>query len=88
VERLISADSHVKTTHEEVKKHLAAKYHDEYDAAVAAQGQHEKELMAGARTTRLEFNHEAWSGSRTWIATELTLRCCTARSAPFGISTG
>jgi predicted TIM-barrel fold metal-dependent hydrolase len=34
-ERLISADSHVRVAHEQVKQHLAAKYHDAYDAAVA-----------------------------------------------------
>src|SRR5947209_1627416 len=34
-ERLISADSHVKVSHEQVKSHLAAQYHEPYDAAVA-----------------------------------------------------
>lgn len=61
MERLISVDSHVKTTHEDVKKHLASKYHDEYDSAVATQTQHEKQLMAGGvRSARMEFKHEAW----------------------------
>jgi predicted TIM-barrel fold metal-dependent hydrolase len=35
-ERLISADSHVKVSHEQIKAHLAAKYHAAYDEAVAA----------------------------------------------------
>jgi predicted TIM-barrel fold metal-dependent hydrolase len=35
-ERLISADSHVKMTHEQVKAHLAAAHHDAYDAAAGA----------------------------------------------------
>jgi len=35
-ERLISADSHVKMTHEQVKQHLAPAHHDAYDAAAGA----------------------------------------------------
>jgi predicted TIM-barrel fold metal-dependent hydrolase len=35
-ERLISADSHVAVTHDQVKSHLAAKFHSDYDEAVAA----------------------------------------------------
>jgi uncharacterized protein len=31
--RLISADSHVNLSHEQIKGHLAARYHDDYDAA-------------------------------------------------------
>ncbi|MBV8951551.1 MAG: amidohydrolase [Actinobacteria bacterium] len=34
-ERLISADSHVRLSHEQVKAHLAARFHAEYDRAVA-----------------------------------------------------
>ena len=34
-ERLISSDSHVNLTHDVVKGHLAAEFHDPYDAAVA-----------------------------------------------------
>src|SRR5438874_3141888 len=33
--RLISSDSHVTVTHDQVKSHLATKFHEEYDAAVA-----------------------------------------------------
>jgi predicted TIM-barrel fold metal-dependent hydrolase len=33
-ERLISADSHVATSHDAVKRHLATKYHDAYDNAM------------------------------------------------------
>src|SRR5690242_19085675 len=35
-ERLISADSHVKRTHEQVKEHLASAHHAAYDAAAGA----------------------------------------------------
>ena len=35
-ERLISADSHVAITHEQVRAHLARAFHADYDAAVAA----------------------------------------------------
>jgi len=35
-ERLVSADSHVHVRHEQVKEHLASRYHDDYDAAVQA----------------------------------------------------
>jgi predicted TIM-barrel fold metal-dependent hydrolase len=35
-ERLISADSHVKMSHEQVKRHLAPTLHDAYDAAANA----------------------------------------------------
>jgi predicted TIM-barrel fold metal-dependent hydrolase len=35
-ERLISADSHVKMSHEQVRQHLAREHHDAYDAASGA----------------------------------------------------
>jgi predicted TIM-barrel fold metal-dependent hydrolase len=35
-ERLISADSHVRVTHEQIKANLASKYHQPYDDALAA----------------------------------------------------
>src|SRR5690242_942574 len=37
-ERLVSADSHVRLTHDAVKRRLATKFHDDYDAAVATVG--------------------------------------------------
>ena len=37
-ERLISTDSHVTVTHDAVKAHLATKFHEGYDAAVAQMG--------------------------------------------------
>lgn len=37
-ERIVSADSHVTVTHDAVKSHLATKFHDGYDAAVAQMG--------------------------------------------------
>jgi predicted TIM-barrel fold metal-dependent hydrolase len=36
LERLISADSHVAVSHDQIKAHLATKFHDDYDSAVAA----------------------------------------------------
>src|ERR1700735_1667568 len=35
-ERLISADSHVAITHDQVRAHLASAFHPDYDEAVAA----------------------------------------------------
>ena len=35
-ERLISADSHVKMSHDQVKTHLASKFHQAYDEASGA----------------------------------------------------
>lgn len=35
-ERLISSDDHVDVSHAEVKRHLAQKFHDDYDEAIAA----------------------------------------------------
>jgi predicted TIM-barrel fold metal-dependent hydrolase len=60
-ERLISSDSHVQTTHDAVKQHLAGKFHNEYDAVVNAEQRamaekFGKERMAMARM----FTHEAW----------------------------
>jgi uncharacterized protein len=34
LERLISSDDHVDLSHEDVKKHLASEFHDDYDTAV------------------------------------------------------
>jgi predicted TIM-barrel fold metal-dependent hydrolase len=36
LERLISADSHVAVSHDQIKSHLAKKFHNDYDTAVAA----------------------------------------------------
>jgi predicted TIM-barrel fold metal-dependent hydrolase len=44
-ELLISADSHVAITHDQVKENLATKFHSDYDAAVAA---FTKSMSAGA----------------------------------------
>ena len=35
-ERLISADDHVDLSHDRVKEHLASRFHDDYDAGIAA----------------------------------------------------
>ena len=42
--RLISADSHVSVQHDQVKAHLASKYHDAYDDALT-----KKEMLGVAR---------------------------------------
>lgn len=44
-ERLISSDSHVRVSHEQVKEHLASRYRDSYDAAVAS---FEQRMSGGA----------------------------------------
>ena len=44
-ERLISSDDHADLSHENVKKHLAAKFHGDYDDAVASFG---KSVMSTA----------------------------------------
>lgn len=44
-ERLISADSHVRVSHDQIKQNLAEKYHGSYDAAVAG---FEQRMRAGA----------------------------------------
>ena len=35
-ERIISADSHVKVEHDQIKANLATRYHESYDEAVTA----------------------------------------------------
>lgn len=60
-ERLVSSDSHVATTHDQVKQRLAKKFHEEYDSVIAAEQRavaekFGKERLALARM----FTHEAW----------------------------
>src|SRR5688572_25990041 len=50
IDRLISSDSHVTVTHEQVKSHLATKFHPDYDAAVA---EWEKNLYGGMGAGRV-----------------------------------
>jgi predicted TIM-barrel fold metal-dependent hydrolase len=52
-ERLISADDHVDLNHDQVKKHLAARYHDPYDQALA-------EFRAAMKATVANDANERW----------------------------
>ena len=60
-ERVISSDSHVNVRHEQVKEHLASKFHDDYNAAlmeygrVVFGGNAAKANQAGA-----EIQHASW----------------------------
>ena len=60
-ERVISSDSHVNVRHDQVKAHLATKFHDDYDAAlmeygrVVFGGNAAKANQAGA-----EIQHASW----------------------------
>ena len=60
-ERVISSDSHVNVRHDQVKEHLATKFHDDYDAAlmeygrVVFGGNAAKANQAGA-----EIQHASW----------------------------
>jgi predicted TIM-barrel fold metal-dependent hydrolase len=47
---LISADSHVTVTHDDVKKHLSPKFYEAYDAAVAQMGGGGTAIRAGQNT--------------------------------------
>ena len=44
-DRIISADSHISLSHDQVKEHLASKHHDAYDNAV---GQFAESMSMGA----------------------------------------
>jgi predicted TIM-barrel fold metal-dependent hydrolase len=57
-ELLISADGHALVEHEQVKTHLAKKYHEAYDEAANA--------YAARATTRTVSNNQAWKSDR-WI---------------------
>jgi len=62
-ERVISADSHVTLTHDQVKAHLAPKFHEVYDDAMAAFEQRMfKESPSGKanRETMVQYSHPAW----------------------------
>jgi uncharacterized protein len=50
-ETLISSDSHVNITHDQVKEHLRPKLHGAYDDAVAGFGARMAKMMSGGRTT-------------------------------------
>src|SRR5262245_40149855 len=94
IERLISADSHVTVTHDQVKARLATKHHDDYDAAVA-------QLMGGMRPQGdqtgmpTQFKFSAMGRPGTFDPHErlkdmdqvLHQRSSTAKSAPSAIST-
>jgi len=66
-ELLISSDGHAKVSHEQVKEHLAKKYHEAYDTAVA---NFSREMMR-ARTAQ---NNAAWETSRRVTESENSFR--------------
>src|SRR5437899_167291 len=59
--RIISSDSHVSVQHDDVKAHLASKFHDEYDTALA---QAYREMLGGnaakANAGGTEIKHASW----------------------------
>jgi len=61
-ERLISSDSHVNVTQDQVKAHLASKYHAEYDAAVEEFTHRVLSKGSGKanRAKMIEYDHPAW----------------------------
>jgi uncharacterized protein len=61
VQRVISSDSHVNVQHDQVKAHLASKYHDDYDAALA---EAQRTMLGGnaakANAAGIEIKHPSW----------------------------
>src|SRR3954453_18212493 len=59
--RIISSDSHVSVQHDDVKAHLASRFHDDYDAALA---QAFREMLGGnaakANAGGTEIKHASW----------------------------
>ena len=59
--RIISSDSHVSVQHDDVKAHLASRFHDDYDAALA---QAFREMLGGnaakANAGGTEIRHASW----------------------------
>ena len=56
-DRIISADSHVKLSHDAVKRHLAARHHQAYDDGVAT---FEAAMGNPAASTVRQFNDKGW----------------------------
>jgi predicted TIM-barrel fold metal-dependent hydrolase len=62
--RVISSDSHVNLRHEDVKQHLASRFHDDYDAALVEAFR----LMLGGNAAKAnaagaEIRHASWGRS-------------------------
>src|SRR2546423_15328413 len=59
--RIISSDSHVSVLHDDVKAHLASRFHAAYDAALA---QAFREMLGGnaakANSAGAEIKHASW----------------------------
>ena len=59
--RIISSDSHVSVQHDDVKAHLASRFHDDYDAALV---QAFREMLGGnaakANAGGTEIRHASW----------------------------
>ena len=72
-ERLISADSHVKMTHDQVKSHLSPKFHDDYDEA---SGAYEARMSRGtgaanrAGAAKVAASHSVFSRPGYWDPVE------------------
>jgi uncharacterized protein len=72
-ERLISADSHVKMTHDQVKSHLSPKFHDDYDQA---SGAYEARMSRGtgaanrAGAAKVAASHSVFSRPGYWDPVE------------------
>src|SRR5439155_806058 len=61
IARVISSDSHVNVRHEQVKAHLATKFHDDYDAALV---EYARAVFGGnaakANRAGAEIQHASW----------------------------
>ena len=92
--RIISSDSHVSVQHDDVKAHLASRFHDDYDAALAQAyremlGGNAAKANAGRRRDPARLVGPAratptrTSGCATWTPTASTSRSSTARSSAY-----
>ena len=70
--RIISADSHVSTSHQQVLDHLATKWHDAYDQATGgfARAQQQAAAQANSQWTRNPHRHPAAGRMGNQSATE------------------
>src|SRR3954449_8929154 len=67
--RIISSDSHVSVQHDDVKAHLASRFHDDYDAALA---QAFREMLGGNAAKANAGGggiRRGGRGGRVWVGT-------------------
>ena len=65
--RLISADSHITVRHDDVKAHLATKYHADYDAAVDRfENRHANLQMPDGSKQLRQYKNPAWGRPGAW----------------------